>query len=105
MEAGIIQLAQIMGGLGGSLLIVWYVTQKQVEKTVKAVTDQNKEQIEAINKNYDRMLELHRDSANKNFDLLKELIETTRLQSGQLAHLETLVKSNQFCPMQRKGGI
>ena len=105
MESAIIQIALGVGGLSGSMLLVWFITQQQLKTTIKTITDQNKEQVEAITKQYGRMIDFQRDADKRSFELMERILDLSQMQIAALSRVETKIDSNQYCPMARKGSM
>lgn len=109
MESLVIDFAKILGATGGAIFIIWFITQRQLEGTVKVITEQNHNQIEenrknnerqlqSLNEQYNRLIELQSEATNKNFELLAQILNVVSAQNVYIARIETKVES---CPYKK----
>lgn len=118
-------------GFPGVIFAIWWMShntqQKQAEETLnlfKGVLDnqQNqltgmKDQVDLLSKMVDmqakreerqtevftQLIESTRRSADRNFDLIKEMMEGQQFLGAVITRAEEAIKNNQFCPVMRKG--
>ncbi|MDR2870650.1 MAG: hypothetical protein LBV04_09390 [Deferribacteraceae bacterium] len=92
----------MQGGVAGVVVVAWFFFNKG---NMKAFEDILKSQSarEAMNAELVcKMVDSQSERADRQHEILKELIETNQHLIGQISELRHMVATNQQCPVQRQ---
>jgi hypothetical protein len=74
----------------------------QTSEMIKANVEQADQTLSNVNKIWGNVLEMVRQQAERQNEVLKDLLENNQYQGAQLARLEQKIDTNQMCPIVRK---
>jgi hypothetical protein len=90
-----VELVKVLG-FPAVIFAVWYLYH---QSQAKAWTAREKAQFDMFS-----LIAKERDVRDeRNYEILKEMLEVSRYQSTILARMDTKIDTNQFCPMVREG--
>jgi hypothetical protein len=71
-------------GISALIFLIWYLYHRsQVQQ-------------------WQRLMDAQQQREERNFELLKDMLETVQYHTGMLARVETKIDTNQFCPLTKK---
>jgi len=71
-------------GISGLIFLIWYLYHRSQAQQWQQIFTAQQEREE------------------RNFELLKDMLETVQYHTGMLARVETKIDTNQFCPITKK---
>lgn len=71
-------------GISALIFLIWYLYHRSQVQQWKQLMDAQQQREE------------------RNFELLKDMLETVQYHTGMLARVETKIDTNQFCPLTKK---
>lgn len=82
-------------GVSALIFIIWYLYHRS------QVQQQEKQQ-EQQAQQWQDLFAAQQQREERNFQLLKDMLETVQHHTGLLARVETKIDTNQFCPITKK---
>jgi len=82
-------------GISAVIFLIWYLYHRSQVR-------QWQQQHETDMQQWQLLLKAQQEREARNFELLKDMLETVQYHTGMLSRVETKIDTNQFCPLTKK---
>jgi len=82
-------------GISALIFLIWYLYHRSQVQQWQQRHDVDMQQWQCL-------IDAQQQREERNFELLKDMLETVQHHTGLLARVETKIATNQFCPITKK---
>ena len=88
-------------GISGLIALIWYIYHKSTAGQFNQILNQQAQREQQNNANFEKLIEMQSNREDKNFNLLKDMVNNNILQNEKLQQIQNSINSNNWCPLWR----